>query len=228
MLHLARRVSCADSEVEVWLIALEATAVHLQQCSMLLSCDEQLRADRFQFARDRNRYIAGRAMLRVVLARQLGESPEHISIESGPHGKPVLADRTAPVHFNLAHTGDLAILAISSTQVPGVDIESLERTVDHDALAQRFFSARENAEFERISPATRNQAFLARWTCKEAVAKAAGKGLRMPLNQIEVSVAPHGQPRLLSLPDGDARQWTLHSIDAGSNYVAALALLRSS
>jgi 4'-phosphopantetheinyl transferase len=194
---------------------------------MLLSSGEQLRASSFRFARDRERYIAGRAMLRVLLGHYLTESPKHIAIESGPFGKPGLTDHLTSVHFNLAHTGDLAIVAISSACIPGIDIESLERTVDHDALAKRFFSAREYAEFEQISPAARSRAFLTRWTCKEAVAKALGKGLRITLNRIEVSAAADGALRLLSLPDGDVAPWALHAIDAGSNYVATLALHRS-
>jgi 4'-phosphopantetheinyl transferase len=145
-------------------------------------------------------------------------------LETNPHGKPVLADPSAELHFNLAHSGDLAIFAFARDCIPGVDAESLERAVDHDALAQRFFSAREYAELQRIPEAGRNRAFLACWTCKEAIAKAIGRGLSLPLNQIEVAVDPAAPLQVLNVPQGDPREWKLHRIDAGSPYVATLAL----
>ncbi|HYK15722.1 MAG TPA: 4'-phosphopantetheinyl transferase superfamily protein, partial [Burkholderiales bacterium] len=67
------------------------------------------------------------------------------------------------------------------------------------------------------------RAFLTCWTCKEAVAKAIGRGLSLPLDQIEVTVGANS-PRVLHIAHADAREWTLHPVDAGRAYVATLAV----
>lgn len=226
MARLAQRISVADSAVEVWRAPLDVIASDLEQLTMPLSRDDQTRAARFKFSRDRYRFIAGRGMLRVLLGKYLGVSPIGIAFESNPHGKPGLANPAIPVYFNLAHSGEQAIFAFAHDCIPGVDLEFLDRVVDHDALARRFFSAREYAELHLIPHAERNRAFLACWTCKEAVAKAIGRGLSLPLNQIEVAVDPAVPPQVLDVPQGILREWTLHRIDAGSANVATLALYR--
>jgi 4'-phosphopantetheinyl transferase len=224
--HLVQCVPVNDPAVDVWRMPLAVSPCELEQLAMLLAPDEQMRAARFHFSRDRSRYVAARGMLRVLLGNYLGAAPATIALESTPHGKPVLADPSIPLHFNLAHADDLAIYALARDCVPGVDIEHLDREVDHDALARRFFSAREYAELQRIPDADRNRAFLACWTCKEAVTKAVGRGLSMALERIEVTVCPHEPPRLIDMPEGDVREWALHRIDAGSAYVATLASYR--
>ena len=220
---IAQRVSVTDPAVEVWRVPLVGSAAELERLAMLLSRDEQMRAARFQFARDRNRYIAGRGMLRVLLGSYVDAAPSAIAFASNPHGKPALADATLGVHFNLAHSGNLAMIAIARDRLPGVDIESMDREVDHDALAQRFFSARECAELQTLPRAARNRAFLTCWTCKEAVAKAIGRGLSVPLDKIEVAVGAN-PPCVLHIAHADAREWTLHPLDAGRAYVATLAV----
>ena len=222
--RIAQRVLTPESAVEVWRIPLALSAFELEHLARLLSCDEQMRAARFQFARDRSRYVGARGMLRVLLGSYLGLAPAAVALDSSPHGKPVLAAPSIAVHFNLTHTGDLAICAITRNRVLGVDVERLDRMIDHDALARRFFSEREYAELQVIPSAERNRAFLACWTCKEAVAKAIGLGLSLPLNQIEVTADPDKPPRVLNIAQGDAGEWSLYRIDAGSAYVATLAL----
>ncbi len=66
---IAQRVAMMDPAVEVWRAQLAVSAAESERLAMLLSRDEHARAARFQFARDRNRYIAGRGMLRVLLGK---------------------------------------------------------------------------------------------------------------------------------------------------------------
>lgn len=220
---IAQRVAMMDPAVEVWRAQLAVSTAESERLAVLLSRDEHARAARFQFARDRNRYIAGRGMLRVLLGSYVNAAPSDIAFASNPHGKPALADAALGVHFNLAHSEDVAIFAFSRDRIVGVDIESLDCAVDHDELAQRFFSARECAELQTLPRAARGRAFLTCWTCKEAVAKAIGRGLSLPLDQLEVTVDANS-PRVLHIAHADAREWTLHPVDAGRAYVATLAV----
>jgi 4'-phosphopantetheinyl transferase len=224
--RIAQRVAVTDPDVKIWCVLLAVSAPELEQLSALLSSAEQTRAARFHFARDRSRYVAARGMLRVMLGNFLGIAPAAVALESGPYGKPLLADSFSDVHFNLTHSGDLALIAIARDLIPGVDIESLDRDVDYDGLARRFFCVREYAELQLIPEAYRKRAFLACWTRKEAVAKAVGQGLHLPLNRIEVTVGTDAPPRLLDVPGDDPANWTLHGIDAGRDYIATLASRR--
>lgn len=219
----ARRVSTHITDAEVWLIALTQDAGGLAACSSLLSTDEAERAAQFTSLAAKNRFITARAHLRVLLGSALGQSPGSIAFATGRRGKPVLPHHPG-LHFNLSHADDLAVIALSKTHEVGVDIENLSRTVDHDALSNKYLSATEQREFARVPDVQRSRHFLKMWTCKEAVAKALGDGLQLPFAQIEVSMQPDGKPQLIAVPAGQIEDWTLHDIDAGRGYAATLAL----
>src|SRR5258706_6056491 len=168
--RIAQRIAVPDPGVEIWCILLAVSATELDQLLALLSREDQPRAARFHFARDRSRYVAARGMLRVMLGNYLGISPAAVALESGPNGKPLLANSFSDVHFNLSHSGDRALIAIARDLIPGVDIESLDRDVDYDGLARRFFSGHEYAELQLIPNSDPKRAFLTFWTRKEAAA----------------------------------------------------------
>lgn len=218
-----KRVNPDLTGAEIWLIALANHADDHAACETLLSAEEAARAAQFKSLPAKIRYITARAQLRTLLGSKLGKSPESLEIATGPHGKPVLA-RHPELRFNISHTGDLAIVAISETHEVGVDVESLARTVDHDALAKKYFSEMERNHFAQLPAIQRNAHFLRVWTCKEAVAKARGVGLHAPFTQIEVSVGTDTGPRLLALPGESTGGWILHDIDARRGYIATLAL----
>ena len=102
------------------------------------------------------------------------------------------------LRFNLAHSHELALYAFTRGREIGVDIEYLRALPDADQIADRFFSARENATLQALPASQRRQAFFNCWTRKEAYIKAIGKGLSQPLDQFEVSLAPGDPARLLT------------------------------
>ena len=96
---IAQRVAMTDPAVEVWRAQLAVSAAESERLAMLLSRDEHARAARFQFARDRNRYIAGRGMLRVLLGSYVNAAPSDIAFMTSAHGKPALADAALGLTF---------------------------------------------------------------------------------------------------------------------------------
>src|SRR6476646_11075600 len=80
-----------------------------------LSLDDRTRADRFRFESDRRRFCVARASLRLILARYLKSKPGRLQIELGEYGKPYFADAKATqgLRFNLSHSHELALIAIS-------------------------------------------------------------------------------------------------------------------
>ena len=207
------------NQILVWSWSLDADGPSGESAEALLSEDEKVRSQKFASPRLRRRFVAGRARLRSLLGEHLGRDPRTLVFVQNEFGKPSLVD--APfVHFSLSHTDDQAILAVSDTLMVGADIERV-RVLDHLDLAKRYFHPYEAATIERLPHADdQRQAFFRTWTLKEAIVKALGKGLSIPLDTFEVSIAT-SPPTLVLCPDGAPQAWWLHL--ATGDYCRALA-----
>ena len=212
--------------VDLWSASLEPPAPLRAHLEGYLSIDERERAARFVFPRDRNRFIAGRAFLRLLLAQYTATDAASLRFRYGPHGKPALADDRSEVAFNLAHTGSLAVCALARGRDLGVDVERVRPIPDADGIARSFFSPRETAELASLTEPARFRAFFDAWTRKEAFLKALGDGLARPLDSFDVTLKPGETPRLLrTLGDPEeADRFSLHSLEPEEGYVAAIAL----
>lgn len=222
------RIMLPDPAIEVWLARLDLEADQVGRCASLLSRDEQECAGRLHFERDRRRFIVTRGILRRLLGNHLDLTPAAITFGYAKNGKPFVAGGATRIHFNVSHAHERALYAISSSCALGVDIEYLNRDVDYCALAARFFTRREHAGLQHIPEADRRRAFFACWTRKEAVIKATGDGLALPLDQFEVAVAPDTAPQILDFTAAThhVSDWTLYAADVGGDYVATVAARR--
>jgi 4'-phosphopantetheinyl transferase len=191
---------------EVVMARLNAGPEEIRSLRARLCDAERQRAGRFRFERDRRRFIVARARLRELLAARLGARPERVELVYGKNGKPALA--YSSWHFSVSHCGDLALFAFSTRGDIGIDIEEIRPLPEADAIAAQFFSPRERAAYSALAPRDRPLAFLECWTRKEALAKALGDGLSMPLDALDVSRAPG---------------WSLHSFTPLAGFIAALA-----
>jgi len=214
-------------EVELWQCPLNLPAAALHQAYAVLSNDEIERARRYKFEYHRGRFIAARAFLRRTLAEHLSVSPREIAFDYGPFGKPELSRRRPAdmLEFNLSHSGDMAILAVTRGPAVGVDLERILHVPELQPIAARFFSAHEIAALNAVPPETRDFAFYCGWTRKEAFLKGLGNGLAHPLDSFDVSLAERS-PRILSIRDGtqSSASWTLHHVCPRPGYVGALAV----
>jgi 4'-phosphopantetheinyl transferase len=216
----------ADDEVQVWAASLNFPAEDMEVFAATLAPDEQARAARFVFERDRQHYIAGRGLLRMLLADHVGIEPANIVFSYGPHGKPTLppADPDRVLEFNLAHSRDLALYAFGWNRQIGIDLEHIQPMPDEDDFAERFFSVNEIALLAALSGDRKTEAFFKIWTCKEAILKAIGSGLSKPLSQTEVAWDHEGSIRIMRV-DGDQREaahWQLLTFEPAPGYHAAL------
>ncbi len=223
-----QRIPLAHPAIEVWLARLDLDARQVGQCANLLSRDEQLRAERYHFERDRRRFTVTRGILRTLLGAHLEMAPAAITFGYAENGKPFIADHASPIHFNASHAHERALYAISKSCALGVDIEYLNRDIDTNGLARRFFSPRECAGLKLIPEPARKRAFFACWTRKEAVIKATGEGLALPLDQFEVTAAPDTAPQILDFTAATQQipGWILYTADVGGDYVATVAARR--
>jgi 4'-phosphopantetheinyl transferase len=213
-------------EVHVWSVALGSGGPPEWN---VLSTDEQVRAERYAFADDRDRFVAARGALREILASYVGCTPEGIAFRYGARGKPALAGdvgRARGLRFNLTHSHALAMIAVTREGEVGIDVEHVRAVADAEAIVRREFSRAEQQEFSTVPPGDRARAFLNAWVRKEAVLKATGEGLARPLSDVEVTLSPVNAPRLLALaadPTASSR-WSLVAASPASDYVAALAV----
>lgn len=218
-----------DSDrVDLWHAALNVSDPHCHALRQVLTDEECRRADRIRIDRPRRQFIVARATLRHVLARYLRQRPEQVGLTCDAHGKPRLvhSDGDADLCFNLSHSHDLALFAVAWQRPVGVDVEHVRPTVRCDALAGRFFSPYEVEALQALPPAERRAAFFACWTRKEAFLKAKGTGLRLPLNQFDVTVEPDGPARLLRVcwDPAEVGHWHLDNLQIEPGYAAALAV----
>lgn len=221
----ADTLSLQSHQVDVWRVGLDLAPGVLGQLEATLSADEKERAARFHFAADRDHFIAAHGYLRDVLTRYLHCEPDQMDFSTNAHGKPSL--RGHQWEFNMSHSGDLALIAISQECKVGVDVERIRSGISSHVIAQQYFSKSEVAELQSLPLEQRESAFFTCWTRKEAYIKAQGLGLSLPLESFDVSLGPN-EPAILraTRPDPEeAGRWTLHSMDVDPDYQAAVAAL---
>jgi len=214
------------NEVHVWKIDLSAP--WSRENRETLSNDERVRARRFRFHTDGDRFIAARSSLRTILARYLWTRPAELKFGVNPFGKPHLVpgQDQLGLRFNLSHSHEMALLAVARNRDVGVDIEFMRRDFATDDIAQRFFSRSEVNQLESIASELKTKAFFNCWTRKEAYIKARGEGLSFPLDQFDVSFAPNAPAALLAnrRDRKEVSRWSFQALCPAPEYAAALAV----
>jgi 4'-phosphopantetheinyl transferase len=168
------------AQVDLWIVALDdLPPALLERARTLISAEEAERARRFHFDRDESRFAAGRAVLRWLLGRYLGQEPQQVQLCYGAAGKPRLvaaAGGTPGLHFNVAHSEGLALIALTRVGEIGVDVERIREIPEWESIASSCFPA-DAAALRRMPDLQRREAFFRAWTRHEARLKATGTGL---------------------------------------------------
>ncbi len=205
--------------VQCWGVRLDAAP---EPYYATLSDDERDRSARFRFERDRRRYVVAHGALRDLLGRYLGSGPGQIRFVSNAFGKPELhPDFGGRLKFNLAHSADLAVIAIARDAWVGVDVECIEgrRESSYADVAQNFFSTTEVDALGRVPSHLYDQAFFSCWTMKEAYVKGRGEGLTIPLTSFSVPIST--EPAHAAVRCGG---WSLFTLRPAPGYVGAVAV----
>jgi 4'-phosphopantetheinyl transferase len=215
-------------EIHVWRVSLDQTESCLQSLQQTLSTDERTKADRFRFPKDRSQFIVSRGALRAILSRYLNISSHILRFDYNPYGKPslIVAQSGNTLRFNLSHSRGMALIAITKNRDIGVDLEGINQNFSCLEIAEKFFSPLENSVLRSLPEHLQATAFFTCWTRKEAYIKAVGKGLSIPLNQFDVSLAPGEPAALLNVEENpeEALKWSLIELFPSSDMVAAVAV----
>jgi 4'-phosphopantetheinyl transferase len=210
--------------VHCWIVPAAVIRSNGLNATGILTPDEQARGARFHFDVDRRLYLASHVALRLLLARYTGCAPAAVPIAADANGRPVLAGALSRLHFNLSHSGEMALAAFALNDPVGVDVERVRDLPDAIQIAERYFAAGEREAIRRAPADRRSAAFAVTWTRKEAILKALGLGLHAPLNSFETGAAD-GAARVT----GGAAQWrgwTVTDLVPGPGYVGAVAIQR--
>lgn len=188
-----------------------------------LAGDERQRMQRFRFEHDRRMYGFAQGLLRILLAGYLDLTPRDIEYSRSEYGKPHLdlPGGNAGLEFNLSHSGDAVLIAITRGIPVGVDVEQVKPLPDLDQVASNYFSAAEQVDLFSLTGSARVDAFYRCWTRKEALIKASGEGLSMPLDSFQVSLLPGASPELLQ--SANSSTWMLLNIEPAPGYAGAAA-----
>jgi 4'-phosphopantetheinyl transferase len=193
-------------EVHVWFRCTETLdAQAIDAACATLSPDERSRLERFQFQEDRRDYALAHDLLRRSLSRLAPVSPAEWMFESGEYGKP----RVNPpgLAFSLSHTHGFVACAVARDLRVGLDIERIDRRIDAQAIADRFFSAPEATALERSVGDRQAALFVELWTLREAYVKALGLGLSQPLTDLSFDLDEDARIRVPALPGAGRHPW---------------------
>lgn len=216
-----------DETVCVWLTWLSCQPTMTPFYLRLLDDVERQRASAFRFPSDRRRFIVTHGVLRTILATHVGCKPEEIRMSRGRQGKPHLDEpHFGDVRFNLAHSGEVAMVVVSHGRDVGVDLEEERSFSALGRMASVILSPVEQDVFVRLHPSERHRALLRAWTRKEAVLKATGTGLFVDPATVPVPLDP--TPPLTSPGVFEQRRpevsWQLWEPVTPSGYLGAVAV----
>jgi len=214
-----------NAAVEVWWYdSTEMGPADIESLARTLPADQQVAAARFGNDVLRNRHVVAHAMTLDVLGSHADRPEGRFVLTRDSYGKPHVAGpgRARRLRFNLAHSGAMAVVAISDGREVGVDIERVRPDIDIAGLARLCFTEREIAALAQVSQTDRVAAFFSCWTRKEALLKAQGTGLLSPPADVQAGLGRY-EPQRTGRPQGP-EGWAMTSLDLGAGYAGAIAV----
>jgi 4'-phosphopantetheinyl transferase len=222
----SERMEIASDEAHIWRLHLNQDPAIVAKLSAMLTSDERNRADKYHRAVDRDHFIVARGVLRKIISIYLSVPPQDLKFTYGQYGKPSISgeqnDRN--LNFNLSHSNELALYALTNGRAVGIDIEYLRGDFATLDIAQHFFAREEVKALESLPQDQRVKAFFNCWSRKESYIKAIGMGVSFPLDRFAVSLAPDDAPALLKVEgdDREAGRWEMYELLPGEGYAAAV------
>lgn len=216
----------AAGEIHVWRVRLETYKERLESISKTLSASEIDRADRYKDALARERFVFSRTALREILSLYTGVNAGGIELETNMFGKPRLAGiaSESKITFNVSCSSGLMLAGIALDMEVGVDVEAMKEGLNEADLAERFLPLAEVFAIRNAPLEDRRKIFYATWAMKEAVVKAVGKGLHIPLSSFVVDAnATDKQLINIGSDEGGRTPYTLLKLDTGPGYAGAIA-----
>lgn len=221
--------SLTENDVHVWYCYCDDPVVISRQDEylLLLSANEVDRYQRFAFDKDRCLFLVARALLRTTLSRYAPVAPAAWKFERTERGKLFLSANSPapPLRFNISHSQQMAVCAVTCNRNVGVDVESTRRQTDQK-IATYFLSDSELSHLHGTDGEARRELFYRYWTLKEAYAKAVGAGLALRFTEFSFRLGAQGAPSIVLKSPAEAAAWQFHQRPLAPDYWLAVAVHR--
>jgi 4'-phosphopantetheinyl transferase len=180
-------VSQLKSQVDIWHCRTSGMVFEdeKKRYEHYLTSEEQERAGKFLFEKDRLNCLLSRVLLRLSLSWYCPNvNAKNWRIVADNNGKPYLDSAIGEhgVEFNISHSGDIVICAITRAGPVGIDIETAKIMHDLRGFSRRFLAPEEFSSVNSRFFSEQSRFFFRLWTLKEAYLKAIGSGLSIPLD----------------------------------------------
>jgi 4'-phosphopantetheinyl transferase len=210
--NLATIVSeLSEKKIHVFLLKLDV--FNYEELFSCLTTEEQSRANKLRIDDKRKQFVITRGLLKKILSIISNKEPKAISLLYEEHGKPYtnIKYNKKNIEFNVSHSGDYALIAISLDNKVGVDIEKINIKIDNLSLSNRFFSEIEKNALLELESDKQLDAFYQTWVKKESFIKAVGKGVAFGLDKFSVPINNDNQTMKVIVseeePNGSAENW---------------------
>ncbi|XP_063161902.1 L-aminoadipate-semialdehyde dehydrogenase-phosphopantetheinyl transferase isoform X2 [Candoia aspera] len=213
---------------EEWLLAMR-----------LVQPEEKKRIEQFAFGRDAKAAVAGRLMIRKLIAEKLKIPWNKIQLQRTSKGKPVLVNALSSTQssfsFNVSHQGNYTVLAAEPDCQVGIDI--MKTTMPGSGSVPDFFHLMKRQFTEEewgVIKSMKNEwlqldMFYRHWALKESFIKAIGIGIGFDLQRIEFNVSPvelevgKTYNETIILLDGEEeKEWTFEVIPTNKTAFTSL------
>ncbi len=169
-----------------------------------------IRADilKYQLPTDIQGRLFGKLILKKIFENYGNDQDILQQLKYNHHGRPYISGSS--IDFSISHSGEYTAVAMSNGFQIGIDIEKVKEIPISD-----FKSLFTESEWKAIVTSTNPlKTFYAFWTKKESTAKADGRGLYIPLNEIIIKDA-------ISILH--KKQWHLYELNISPDYIMHIA-----
>ncbi|MDO8721938.1 MAG: 4'-phosphopantetheinyl transferase superfamily protein [Syntrophales bacterium] len=179
----------------------------LENCLLTMPAFIREKIQRYHRWEDRQAGLLGKLLLREALT-WYGYGPDYLSrLQTDGYGRPRVGDS---LDFNISHSGEFVVCVITAVGRVGVDIERI-RDMDISGFHRYFLQE----SWQEISASVNDlRCFFDHWTMRESVIKADGRGLSVPLKELNVK-----EEKVVL----DSKVWHLKKVELSSSYCCHLA-----
>lgn len=206
-----------ENTIDIWQIDTNNNKNNLSTLTATLDQFELERYQKFHH-KFKHRYLLAHFACREILSSYLDLTAKDIVYIKNQHGKPEL-NHGQSFSFNMSHSHNMAVIAVSKSSKVGVDVEYLDRKPSWEKIAKRFFSKEEVKLLFKQPNNKQETTFFQIWTRKEAFIKALGTGFATPLSTFDTSIT--GTINRLDNTD-TTDVWHAKDLELTANYLATV------
>lgn len=174
----------------------------------LLSPEIQEKNSRYIRWQNRHSHLFGRLLLKEALKKYGIEKDIWNLIAFNAYDRPYLT--LEKYDFNISHSGSIVTCAIGENIRLGIDIEECK-----NVNFKNFHTVMSPGQWDKINNVPFPiKEFYKYWTIKESVIKADGRGLSIPLDELEI---------INNTVHYDDKSWFVQELEINNDYCASLA-----